>query len=77
MSRPPRPRIRRAPPFPPEGALRLPHERDESPQPERGVSGPRDRIRQAARDVADGLVDTEARGTPSNVPQGKARRAKR
>jgi hypothetical protein len=55
--------------------LRLPHERDESPQSEKqGVSGPRDRIRQAARDLDRGLVDTEARGTPSNVTRRRSRR---
>lgn len=58
-------------------APRLPHERDESPQSEAcGVHGPRDRIRQAARDVERGLVDAEARGTPSNVP-GPVRRRRR
>jgi hypothetical protein len=58
-------------------APRLPHERDESPQSEAGgVHGPRERIRQAARDVERGLVDTEARGTPSNVP-GPVRRRRR
>jgi hypothetical protein len=58
-------------------APRLPHERDESPQSEAcGEHGPRDRIRQAARDVERGLIDTEARGTPSNVP-GPIRRQRR
>ena len=71
-SRPPRPQIRRAPPLPSEVGLQLPHERDESPMPEAGATrGPRDKIRQAARDVERGLVDTEARGTPSNVPRGR------
>jgi hypothetical protein len=73
----PRPQNRRAPPLPSEAGLQLPHERDESPQPETsGAHGPRDGIRQAARDVERGLVDTEARGTPSNVP-GPVRRGRR
>jgi hypothetical protein len=69
-SSPRRPQIRRAPPRPSEVGLQLPHERDESPMPEAGgVRGPRDKIRQAARDIERGLIDTEARGTPSNVPR--------
>ena len=69
-SRQPRPQNRRAPPLPSEAELQLPHERDQSPRSEAsGTHGPRDRIRQAARDVARGLIDTEARGTPSNVPR--------
>jgi len=71
-SPPRRPQIRRAPPLPSEVGLQLPHERDESPMPEAGeVRGPRGRIRQAARDIERGLIDTEARGTPSNVPRGR------
>lgn len=73
-ARPPRPRIRRDPALPPEGDLRLPHERDESPERESGVSGSRARIRAAARDVALGRVDTDLRGTPSNVPRTPRRR---
>lgn len=76
--RPPRPQIRRAPPLPDEVGLQLPHERDQSAQPEAGaVHGPREKIRQAARDVADGLIDTEARGTPSNLPRPSGRRQRR
>jgi len=71
-SRPHRLQVRRAPPLPSEVGLQLPHERDESPLPETGaVRGPRDKIRQAARDIERGLVDTEARGTPSNVPRSR------
>jgi hypothetical protein len=75
LPRPPRPVISRAPPLPGERDLQLPHERDESPRPE-GASphGPRDRVRQAGRDVDRGLIDTEARGTPSNVPRGRRAR---
>jgi hypothetical protein len=69
---PPRPTIGRAPPLPSERGLRLPHERDESPNT--GPHPPRPEIQQAARDVERGLVDTEARGTPSNVPRGRGRR---
>jgi hypothetical protein len=36
-----------------------------------GVRGPRGKIRQAARDIERGLIDTEARGTPSNVPRSR------
>lgn len=57
--------------------LRLPHERDESPLP--GVdrnaepAGPTDVIEQAAEDVERGLVDTERRGIPSDVPGPRRR----
>lgn len=80
-SRPPRPQVRRGPRLPSESGLQLPHERDQSPHSEdSGMHGPRDTIRQAARDVARGLVDTEARGTPSNLPRptrrGRLRRTR-
>jgi hypothetical protein len=58
----------------------LPHERDEAaiPEPRESVVRNRKRIRQAARDVKRGLKDTEARGTPTNVPvQRRPRRQKR
>lgn len=44
------------------GGKRLPHDRDESPQ---GVEHqrPRTRIEQAARDIDQGLVDTDLRET--------------
>jgi hypothetical protein len=75
LARPPRPVIGRAPPLPGERHLQLPHERDESPRPEGGSPhGPRDRVCQAGRDVDRGLVDTEARGTPFNVPRGRRAR---
>jgi hypothetical protein len=51
---------------------RLPHERDQTPnvsdpQVER-KRGSRAWIRQAARDIERGLVDTERRGVPNDVP---------
>jgi hypothetical protein len=56
-----------------DGAKRLPHERDESPEgrdkPPRGV------MKQAADDLAQGLVDTDLRGirgVEQAVPQGGA-----
>lgn len=52
---------------PHEEGLSLPYERDESPDDTAG-SEPRAIIDQAARDVARGLVDTDRRGTPSDVP---------
>ena len=64
------------------GRLLLPHERDEAAiaEPQRVVARHRKLVRQALRDVEHGLVDTEARGTPSNVPVERAptrRRANR
>jgi hypothetical protein len=59
---------------------RLPHERDEYPNPKnvkRRGSGPRDLIRQAARDVDRGLRDTEARGIPSDVPTTRPKKTVR
>lgn len=50
---------------------RLPHERDESPDGHN--DGPRGVMKQAASDLAQGLVDTDLRGTPGVekvVPQG-------
>lgn len=45
------------------GGTRLPHERDQSPQgPEHQKE--RTRIQQAARDIDEGLVDTDLRETP-------------
>jgi hypothetical protein len=57
----------------------LPHERDEAAihEPRKQVARNRRLIRQAARDVQRGLVDTEVRGTPSNVPTQSATAAKR
>ncbi len=53
--------------------LALPHERDEAPEGQRGdpgaaPEGPREVIEQAQRDIRRGLVDTERRGVPSDVP---------
>jgi hypothetical protein len=45
---------------------RMPHERDESPDgPDKG---PRGIMKQAASDLAQGLVDTDLRGTPGVAP---------
>lgn len=62
-----------APPPAARKGLRLPHERDEARDPFDDVGavpapGPRQVIEQAASDVSHGLIDTEGRGTPSNVP---------
>lgn len=50
----------------------LPHERDESPGVRKDDGNPgtasRDLIRQAERDVSNGLQDTERRGIPSTLP---------
>jgi hypothetical protein len=56
----------------------LPHERDESSATERETpAAPQPRIRQAQIDVERGLLDTERRGIPSDVPapDGDPRRA--
>src|SRR5699024_4899261 len=59
---------------PSEDERRLPHERDESPDPPEStagganVIGPRDVVEQAEQDIRRGLRDTERRGTPSDVP---------
>ena len=56
-----------------DGAKRLPHERDESPDGQ--DKQPRGVIEQAADDLAQGLVDTDLHGTPGieqAVPQGGA-----
>lgn len=59
---------------------RLPHERDQSP--DAGMTGtdpattpPHDEIEQAERDVERGLVDTDRRGTPNDVPVTRRRRS--
>ncbi|MGH8619686.1 MAG: hypothetical protein ACREUW_18515 [Burkholderiales bacterium] len=50
-------------------SLHLPHERDESAAGAQDAPAvPRPRIRQAQLDVERGLVDTERRGIPSDVP---------
>ncbi len=61
---PPRPRTRgpaQASPRPLSEPA-LPHERDERPDP--APVPPDPRIEQAARDLADGQVDTDLRATP-------------
>ena len=58
----------------------LPHERDQAaiPEPRKSVARNRKPIRQATRDINRGLSDTEARGTPTNIPvQRRTRRQKR
>jgi hypothetical protein len=61
--------------------MRLPHERDESPlqgaDPALEPVGPREVVEQAARDVARGLVDTERRGTPNDLPRPERRDQRR
>jgi hypothetical protein len=60
----------------PSDRMRLPHERDESPRqadPARAPAGPTEKIEQAARDIERGLVDTERRGTPNDVPAPERR----
>ena len=53
----------------PSDRMRLPHERDESPrQAAEAPAGPTEVMKQAARDIERGLVDTERRGIPNDVP---------
>ena len=58
-----------------DAAAKLPHDRDESPQPPHEDAQHRknrEPIAQARRDVESGIVDTERIGTPNDVPvQGK------
>ena len=49
-----------------DGAKRQPHERDESPDGQ--DQEPRGIMKQAAEDLAQGLVDTDARATPGAPP---------
>lgn len=49
-----------------DGAKRLPHERDESP--EGHDKAPRGVMKQAAADLAQGLVDTDLHGKPGAAP---------
>jgi len=49
-----------------DGVKRMPHERDESPD---GLDRkPRGIMKQAAADLAQGLVDTDLHGTPGVAP---------
>ena len=48
--------------------MRLPHERDESPLPGGRPAAPTKVGTQAARDIERGLVDTERRGIPNDLP---------
>lgn len=53
------PRRRRAPVNPTSpGPLAMPHERDETPE-DRASARPQPAVAQAARDLEDGLVDTD------------------
>jgi hypothetical protein len=52
-------------------ALPLPHERDEVPDQAPAVPDPR--IRQAAKDLRDGQVDTDMRATPGLDAQRRGR----
>jgi hypothetical protein len=49
-----------------------PHERDESPESQPTGSTPtdpgREDMRQASEDIERGLVDTDRRGTPDDIP---------
>ena len=61
-----------------EGDLRLPHERDEAPDPLDSsetvpVSGPRQVIEQAASDLSRGLMDTDRHGVPNDIPSSGPR----
>jgi hypothetical protein len=53
-------------------APKQPHERDESPESQPTGSAPtdpgREDMRQASEDIERGLVDTDRRGTPDDVP---------
>ncbi len=55
---------------PREDELPLPYERDEAPAapPKPDEKRPRQVIEQAASDIEHGLVDTDRRGLPSDVP---------
>ena len=59
----------------PDGEEKLPHARDESPEPphEDGQHHEnRKPMEQAHRDVKAGILDTERIGTPNDVPGGPA-----
>lgn len=60
--------------------LRQPHERDEAPDSgqhgtDRETDPLQEEIPQAHADIERGLVDTERRGVPSNVPSRRRNRA--
>ena len=58
-----------------DGVKRMPHERDESPDGQ--DKEPRGVMKQAAADLAQGLVDTDLRATPGAPPAaGPAGQAK-
>lgn len=62
-----------APRQPPLATLQSPNERDTSAQAQHGPTRPI--IRQAAKDVADGLEDTDCRGRVSEVvPEATAKK---
>ncbi len=67
--------IKTAQPATPDAAPRLPHERDESADSQSSPS--RDRIKQAAKDIENGQVDTDMRnggGGVENVVQKPERK---
>jgi hypothetical protein len=51
-----------------DGVKRMPHERDESPDGQ--DKAPRGVMKQAAADLAQGLVDTDLHATPGAAPAG-------
>lgn len=60
-----------------DGVKRLPHERDESPEGQ--DTEPRGVMKQAADDLAQGLVDTDMhgmRGVEESVPDAKSGQAR-
>lgn len=58
-----------------DGVRRMPHERDESPDGQ--DREPRGVMKQAAADLAQGMVDTDLRATPGAPPAaGRAGQAK-
>lgn len=63
-------------------SLRQPNERDTAPDgghagTDRRTDQPQADIPQAHRDIEEGRVDTEGRGTPSNVPSSRDNAAPR
>jgi hypothetical protein len=63
-----------------EENTRLPHERDEASDSgfvgtDRGTDPPQSEIPQAHEDVERGLVDTDRRGVPADVPPRRRNRA--
>lgn len=59
------PQVKTAQPSAPDPAPRMPHERDEAT--DSGSSPPRERIKQAAKDIESGQVDTDLRNGGGGV----------